>query len=598
MTANINKQEKAELQQHWQEAWPKALSVWSRYTRLRDPLFCINSVDAAKQGLTQSFAMIRLRDQSIVIDFEAVDRYQLHDYAVEILAHEIGHHVFVPASISDHARMIAAMRINLPTLENQVAMMANLFSDLLINHHLFQQCDLSMDQIYLRMNAQPVNSRVWCLYMRIFELLWQSEPGSLGGHCGSDSMEGDAWLGARIIKVYANDWLTGAARFAALMLPYLLEEKNAVEQIQSLMDTQGAGEGLFPGGLIQMDGVDNLHPAQDPELVGDQNTASSANEVEPVEAPDDSRSGGQCREPFEYGEILRAAGVSLSDHEVAVRYYRERAQPHIVPFPSRLSPSVFDPVPEGTTLWEMGEPPENIDWFASKALSSVVIPGMTTLQRVWGEEPGHQQEVRPCNLDIYVDCSGSMPNPQVNISYTALAGAILCRSALRAGAAVQVTLWSGKHQLRITDGFVRNEQAVLNVLTDYLGGWTAFPIHVLRETYLEKTLQQDTHIVILSDDGVTTLFDEDEKNNSGWDVAEAALEKAQGGGTMLLNLPWAFPESATGWHEKDHEKLLMAQAAGWDIHRVDSWEAMLAFAKTFSHKNYHNDIHQRHPIEK
>ena len=572
---------------HWQAAWPQALALWSRYTRLREPCLCATHEQATQQGLTESFAMIRLKDQAIVVDLEAVGSYQLHDFAVEILAHEIGHHVLAPASITDHARMIAAMRANLPTLENRASMVANLFSDLLINHYLFQQCDRPMDQVYRRLNQKSSSSQVWRLYMRIFELLWQSEPGSLGGKSQSDSMEGDAWLGARIIKVYANDWLTGAARFAALLLPYLLEEKQTAQQIQQLMDTSSAGEGLFPGGLVNLDNVDKLHPAYDPALSGGQaDKTGAALAAEPVEAATGQDSSGQYREPFEYGEILRASGVALSDHEVAIRYYRERALPHIVPFPSRPQPTVFDPVPEGTTLWEAGEAPEDIDWFASKSLSSVVIPGVTTLRREWGEEPGHDPQTSPCFLDIYVDCSGSMPDPQTEVSYTALAGAILCLSALRAGAAVQVTLWSGKDQILKTDGFVRNEQAVLNVLTGYLGGWTAFPIHIMRETYLETVLQQHTHIVILSDEGVTTLFDTDEKNNSGWDIAAAALEKAQGGGTMVLNLPWAFPQAVSGRYQQDHEKLLAAQAAGWDIHRVDSWEAMLAFARAFSLKHY------------
>ena len=44
--------------------------------------------------------------------------------------------------------------------------------------------------------------------------------------------------------------------------------------------------------------------------------------------------------------------------------------------------------------------------------------------------------MQPLDLDLYVDCSGSMPNPQVNVSYLTLAGAIVALSALRAGARV------------------------------------------------------------------------------------------------------------------------------------------------------------------
>jgi hypothetical protein len=259
-----------------------------------------------------------------------------------------------------------------------------------------------------------------------------------------------------------------------------------------------------------------------------------------------------------------------------------------VPFPSRRQPARADLIPEGTAPWEPGEPIEDVDWFSTLATSPEVIPGVTTVQRVWGESVDYEAEVTPCDLDLYVDCSGSMPDPQLVISYTALAGTILCLSALRAGSFVQVTLWSGAQQFRTTGGFVRNEHQVLDVLTDYFGGGTAFPIHVLRKTHLEQRRVRDTHLVILSDDGVTTLFDQDEKGNSGWDIAGRALASAGGGGIMVLNLPWRYPaQSPPGYVAKHNALLQQAQREqGWDIYPVTSWESMVEFAQAFSRKHY------------
>ena len=588
---------------HWQDAWQQALLAWSRYTRLRYPVLCRSHVEASRYGLSDSFAMIRFADQSVVIDMQAIDELDLHDCAVEILAHEIGHHVLSPATTTDHTRMIARMLPNLPTVEKRVNMVANLYSDLLINHHLKQQCDLHLDHVYRKLNRQSSQSQVWHLYMRIYEILWLCAPGELGGCSDSDSMEGDAWLGARIIKVYGRDVLKGAARFAALLLPYLLADQDASKQLNSLMDTRTASSGQMPSGLIEadQDEDDRIHPSEDKALAGDRVKDIDSPTTEPQEAGKRG-STGQYRQPFEYGEILRAAGISISDHDAAVRYYKERALPHIVPFPSRPAARVFDQIPEGTELWESGEALENVDWFASQTFSPVIIPGVTTVQRVWADAPGHEPEIQPCYLDIYVDCSGSMPNPQVSISYTALAGAILCLSALRAGAAVQVTLWSGKHQFRKTDGFVRNEQSVLTTLTDYLGGGTAFPLHVMRDTYLHPTAQQPmlaqpVHIVVLSDDGVTTMFDQDEQDHSGWDIARSALAKAGAGGTMVLNLPWNYPnEDYSNWHQQDHQLLKQAEKdLGWSIFRVAGWEDMLDFARQFSHQHYR--YHGKMPAE-
>ena len=160
------------------------------------------------------------------------------------------------------------------------------------------------------------------------------------------------------------------------------------------------------------------------------------------------------------------------------------------------------------------------------------------MRRVWGTTEGREPKPEPLDLDLYVDSSGSMANPQIQISYPALAGAIICLSALRAGARVQATLWSGTRQFITTPGFVRDEEAILRVLTGYFGGATAFPIHILRDTFAKRSdTDRPAHILIISDDGVNTLFDTDERGQSGWDISAAALAKARGGGTMVLNLP-------------------------------------------------------------
>jgi hypothetical protein len=268
----------------------------------------------------------------------------------------------------------------------------------------------------------------------------------------------------------------------------------------------------------------------------------------------------------------------LDDHEAAARYYRERALPHLIRFPSRVIPPVSEPLPEGWAPWSVGEPLEDVDWLRSVLVSPQVIPGLTTVQRAWGTMEGHQAARQPFDLDLYVDCSGSMPNPQRLVSYLTLAGAIVALSAFRAGARVQATLWSGKNQFQSTAGFVTDQAQVLRILTGYLGGGTAFPIHLLRETYAQrKPTDRAVHILVISDDGVTTMFDTDERKNSGWDVAATALARAGGGGTLALNLPralTAFPA------------LVRAQGEGWDVQQVRTWEELIAFARAFSARQY------------
>lgn len=581
--------------QPWREAWPQALATWSRFTRLQDPKLCHSRMQAAAEGLTGSFAAIRLADQRIVIDLEEVQRLQLQPYALEILAHEIGHHVLAPATASDHARLLARIRRALPTLEAHAPMVANLYTDLLINDRLQRQSGLRMDAIYRSLAGQPAqaSSPVWQLYMGIYEELWQQPRGTLGGSTDDSALQGDAWLGARVVRVYASDWMTGAGRFATLLLPWLLESQQDA-RVDALMDTRHAGQGSQPVGLGQLED-DELapapHPASDPRITGDERDGGAQQKSDlPAEAVagDPAHPPGQMREPFEYGQILRAAGLDLDDHQIAVRYYRERALPHLIRYPSRPQPQALEPLPEGLQPWEAGDALDAVDWLQSVLQSPHVIPGLTTVQRVHGLAPGREPATEPVDLDLYVDSSGSMPNPQAWTSFLTLAGAIIALSALRVGARVQATLWSGTGQYLHTDGFVRSEDDILKVLTGYFGGATAFPIHRLRDTYAERPPHaRVVHILHISDDGITTMFDKDERGNSGWDVAAKALRVAGGGGTMALNLYSPLPSRIAdagnaGWTGD----LLRARDAGWNIHVVRDMADLLQFARAFSQQHY------------
>jgi hypothetical protein len=578
-----------DLRDNWMSRWPEALAVWSKFTRLGQPRWCVTLAEAKQAGLTESFAMIRLTDQAIIVNAPLVRRYRVEAYALEIMAHEIGHHVYCPANLTDNARMIARMRWALPTKEQLAGFVSNLYSDLLINDHLQRSANLGMADVY-RALVGPSSNRMWTLYMRMYEILWSIEKNKLATGDMTPQLEGDAHLGARLVRSYAKDWLDGSGRFAALCLPYLLDDNG--QEIQKLLrgwrDTEHAGQGGMPAGLTEMEDGERegaLHPSLDPELAGideqaelDEQDSAADKAGQPKEATSPGGASGQHREPFQYGEILKSLGLNLSDHEIAVRYYKERAAPWLVRFPARVMPESTEPLPEGLEAWDIGSPLENADWMQSVLVSPRVVPGMTTVQRVWGTAEGTLPEKQPLDLDLYVDCSGSMPNPQTTVSYLTLAGAIIALSALRAGARVQATLWSGARQFETTDGFVRDEHAVLEILTGYLGGGTAFPIHVLRDTYqARKPGARPAHILVISDDGVTTMFDKDEKGNRGWDVARMALERARGGGTLVLNL----------WSDWDkNADLVRAHQDGWAISRVRTWEELVEFARWFSQIKY------------
>lgn len=582
----------AELRERWAASWPQALACWSRYVKLSEPRWVSSAEEAAAEELPDHMAMINLASHQVLIRLDEISRYGLQDYAVEILAHEIGHHVFVPGDLTDHAIALGRARRALPTFEQCAPWVVNLYQDLLINDRLVRFHDLRIDRVYRAVEeakSKPCG-QLWSVYLRAYEILWGLGVGSLGGGRLRGSAEGDAQLMARLVRVFAKEWLEGVAGFAALLFPYLEDAEG--DTFTLFLDTLSVGRGAeVPGGLSQADVGDILHPVHDPRVVG-RSLAGGRAEGEgasPDQAPSpgqelatSTRGGakGQSRQPFEYHQLLQALGMKLTEKEAAIRYYKEQALPHLIPFPTQVTPVSTEPLIEGTDPWDIGSPLESVDWLESVLISPRIFPGMTTVQRAWGVMSGRCPAVEPIDLDLYVDCSGSMPNPGKRLSHITVAGAIMVLSALRAGSRVQATLWSGPGQFQSTSGFVRDEKQILGVLVGYLGGGTAFPNHVLRKTYASRTERdRPVHILVLSDEGVDTMQSVDELGNPGMEISSMALQRARGGGSLVLSL-----------HFQDRfmkqEFAQRAVALGWDIFMVNDFSSMVDFAREFARKKY------------
>ena len=141
-----------DLRDRWAARWPEALALWSPFTRLRAPHWCLTEADEQREGLTGSFAMIRLADQTVVIGLRRVTA-ALEAFPLEILGHEIGHHILCPADLADNARMLARIRRALPTVEHHAPRVANIYADILINDRLQRRRGLDMAGVYAALRA-------------------------------------------------------------------------------------------------------------------------------------------------------------------------------------------------------------------------------------------------------------------------------------------------------------------------------------------------------------------------------------------------------------------------------------------------------------
>ncbi|MCB1202345.1 MAG: VWA domain-containing protein [Leptospiraceae bacterium] len=585
-----------DLKEKYDLLWHDALKIWSEYVRLTPADYYFDSKSAKAAGLSQSFAAIRLKESRVMIDLEKVVKHGLEDFILEILSHEIGHHVAFPGNMLDFGQMTAliqaAVKGNVP---NHISLIGNLYTDLLINDRLQRQNNLRMSDIYIRLGKSK--SPLWNVYMRIYELLWSLPTGTLTENVDSsksvETQEADAILGSRLIRNYAgSDWVRGAGKFAMLLVPYILadQESDGQSQIAILSDLENAAQGEgFPGGFasVGISDEDIVHPSMDPEL--NPTISNNKNKKDGLEKINQSiaSGGGNTRSPSELNSILNAMGVKISDDDLYASYYRELSLPHLIPYPVKKRPSSTEPLPEGLDVWDSGTALDRVSWIESASRSPYLIPGYTLLERTYGEQPGPEPEFSAPNLDLYIDCSGSMPNPRYQVSYLALAGAIISLSALRAGARVQAVLWSGPNQVLMTDEFTREEKKIFKVLTGFFGGGTAFPLTVLEETYIEPRNPRQrkiaepggTHVLLISDDGIDTMFLNSPSGFSGWDISEAVLSQA-GAGTMVLNL----------YSEIDNYPVLVrAKQQGWNIFRVNDLASLVKFARDFARLTYAED---------
>jgi len=135
-----------------QTHWPAALAAWSAHTLLREPTVLVNATDERRAGVVGQIASIRLTDSTIFLNVPQIERLGLNGCELALLAHEVGHHIYVPGNLAEHTRLFVVLQRRLDGLPSRhVPMVANLWADILINDRLQRETDIDIAEVYRRL---------------------------------------------------------------------------------------------------------------------------------------------------------------------------------------------------------------------------------------------------------------------------------------------------------------------------------------------------------------------------------------------------------------------------------------------------------------
>ena len=466
------------------DCWPRAQEHWSRFLLLQPP-----GDDSAQAAVAQ----IDLTTRRIGLHYRLIREKNLLDCVEALLAHEIGHHVRYPGTLTTQARLRLLEKAILPLDDYSVV---NLFTDLLINDTLWPALGSKLARVYQAFATHVTRGAdpAFLFYLSVFEERHGLKPGVLMGPCHEELVKAHPnyraqaqLLGQNLFHLGPNLY-TQFLYFVSVISHYVLLPGSQTATGHGEVHDCGCGEPSAD------DWADALTPdAREREAI---RRAEVEGWIRRELAQRMSDRDALAR------RIHTLPGVGGDDAtrvpEVMAAYYRRQADRYLLRPPPQL---VHGEATTPTTLeeWEPGDPLRDVDWATTLSQRGPLLGAAQPLRRFRvAEAEGWEVPLWQPRVEIYLDVSGSMPDPRLTRNAMTLAAQILVTGAIRAGGWARAVLYSGA-SVPFWE-WCRSEAELSRFLMHYIGGGTEFPFHLLRESVTACGPVQPIRVIISDSD--------------------------------------------------------------------------------------------------
>ncbi len=486
--------------------WQRARAQWSAAIELKTP----RQTTEKQAG---AVACIDLRTRQTWVDFARLRTLGLADCAEALLAHEVGHHARYPNTLVEGYRLVRFLREELTDLfglwgeggripavaAGRYDVLVNLLFDLLINTSLRAPYEPQFVALYRALTAATPPDPLFAWYLGLYEEGWYLAPGTLVPTTSDAALEAlrPGWRRAaracfEFVFDHEGERPLQLTRFLLDLRPLLPAMAEPPGAGASLEGDAGFGDGpLTPAECRRiLDHHAGERAARRWRTTGAGAGLSGAGSTTGAGGEPGQGGGDPVRS---LQDVLR--GI-VEPVEVARATYTRLARQADVEVPRAQRPGE-DETPGPTEPWSFGDRLEEIDWLATLGRHGLAVPGLNLERRTWlPDDPRPGDHVTPW-IELYVDCSGSMPDPVAHFNPGILAGFVLVEAALRAGGRCRTVTYSHVHQAMPT--FVASERLAHAGLLTYIGGGTRFPWDVLLESAGRHRPEAGVIRVVLSD---------------------------------------------------------------------------------------------------